>query len=176
MAVLCEAISVVVRAHRALQAFGSFEDFKRVISNATLVADNELMRVGFMAPDDVRAFVDLLGGFGLQYIVDGKAQDLVVVDQMRGPAAPCHWLEFGHIEMSGCKVAAARLRGGSSKQLFTPEGWTVTGSLSQTFGFAPISVEGKGMKFLRREGSMDVYLNSMTGKEVYVGRTSSRGT
>ena len=43
MAVLCEAISVVVRADCALAAFGSFEAFKRIVPNQTLVSDNELM-------------------------------------------------------------------------------------------------------------------------------------
>lgn len=175
MAILCEAISVIVRADRALGAFGSFEAFKAIVPNSTLAADGDLMRVGFMVPDDVKAFVDQLSQHGLQYVDDGKAKDLVVVDQMRGPAVPCDWLDFGGVEISSRKVGAARLRGSNSSRLFTPDGWTFEGSLSQTFVFSPSSSENKGLKFLRRDGATDVYLNSLTGKEVYVGRTEGTG-
>jgi hypothetical protein len=173
MAVLCEAISVVVRAERALAAFGSFEAYKAIIPNETLVADNELMRVGFMVPDDVKAFVDLLERNGLQYLRDGKAVDVVVVDQMHGPAVSCDWLEYGKVSLSGSDVSAARLKGSSSTQLFTPDGWRLEGSLSQTFGFVPSGSEDKAMRFIRHEGGLDVYFNPLTGKEVYVGRTDS---
>jgi len=170
MAVLCEAISVVIQADRALSTFGSFERFKAIVPNATLAADGHLIRVGFMVPDDVKAFVERLESHGLRYLHGGKAQDLVVVDQMRGPAAPCDWLDFGNVEVSGTRVAAARLRGSASNQLVTPDGWKAEGSLSQTFGFSPTTADGKGLTFLRRDGAMDVYLNALTGKEVFVGR------
>jgi hypothetical protein len=172
MAVLCEAISVVVQAERALAAFGSFEAFKRIVPNETFVADNELMRVGFMVPDDVKAFIDRLERQGLTYVRDGQAIDLVVVDQMRGPMAPCEWLEFGKTPLPGGEVSAARIKGSTSTQLFTPDGWQLEGSLSQTFGFVPKGREDTAMQFLRRERGLDVYLNPLTGKEVYVGRTS----
>lgn len=111
----------------------------------------------------------------LTYIRDGQAVDLVVVDQMRGPMIPCEWLEFGKIPLSGGEVSAAKLKGSTSKQLFTPDGWQLEGSLSQTFGFSPSSADRKGLRFLRREGSVDVYFNELTGKEVYVGRADGAG-
>jgi hypothetical protein len=175
MAVLCEAISVVIRAERALLAFGGFDAFKAFVPNNTLCADGDLLRVGFMSPDDVKAFVDELAEHGLRYLEGSNAQDLVVVDQMRGPAVPCDWLDFGSVEISGSKVAAARLLGGNSNRLFTPDGWKLEGSLSQTFGFSPNSAERNGLRFLRADGAMDVYLNTLTGKEVYVGRTKGGG-
>jgi hypothetical protein len=171
MAVLCEAISVVVNAERALAAFGSFEAFKQIVPNETLVADNELMRVGFMDPEDVKAFIDLLELKGLTYIRDGQAIDLVVVDQMRGTMVACEWIEFGKIPLSGGDVSAARIKGSTSTQLFTPDGWQIEGSLSQTFGFVPNGRKDKALQFLRHERGLDVYFNALTGKEVYVGRT-----
>lgn len=174
MAVLCEAISVIVRADRALSAFGSFEAFKQIAPNETLVADAELMRVGFMVPDDVKTFIDQLEQVGLQYVQEGKAIDVVVVDQMRGPAAPCEWLEFGNIGIAGGKVSAARFKGSNSTQLFTPECWKFEGSLSQTFGFVPKDQEDRSLRFVRHEDGLDVYFNTLTGKEVYIGRTSGR--
>ena len=54
MAVLVEAISVIVRAAAIHQKYpGGWEAFKRIIPNQTLCADNELVRIGFMTPDDV---------------------------------------------------------------------------------------------------------------------------
>lgn len=173
MAVLCEAISVIVRADRAIAAFGSFEAFKQIAPNDTLVTDAELMRIGFMVPDDVKRFVDLLEQEGLQYVRDGKAIDVVVVDQMRGPAAPCEWLEFGKIGIAGGKVSAAGFKGSTSTQLFTPEGWKFEGSLSQTFGFVPKDQEDRSLRFIRHEDGLDVYFNPLTGWEIFVGRTNS---
>ena len=55
MAVLCEAISVIVRLDALEAPYGTFEAFKHDVPNDTLVADGEIVRVGFMTPDDVRA-------------------------------------------------------------------------------------------------------------------------
>lgn len=172
MAVLCEAISVVIRADALIEAYGTFEAFKEGLPNRTLAADGELVRVGFMTPDDVRAFIATLQGRGLRHVVEGKAQDLAVVDQQRGPTAASDSLEFGHVAMDGNRVAAARLAGSSLHQVLTPDGWVFEGSLSHTFGFVPTAATDKALQFLRSENGLDVYLNPLTGKEVYVGRTS----
>lgn len=173
MAVLCEAISVVIRADALIEAYGTFEAFKeKDLPNQTLAADGELVRVGFMTPDDVRAFIATLAEHGLRHIVEGNAKDLAVVDQLRGPTTPADWLEFCYVIMSGNRVAAARLAGSSLDQVLTPDGWTFEGSLSHTFGFVPSEATNKALHFLRSENGLDVYLNPLTGKEVYVGRTS----
>lgn len=100
--------------------------------------------------------------------------DLVVVDQMRGPMSRCDWLDFGKVSIAGNQISAARLKGSGSNQLFTPDGWQFEGSMSQHYGFVPVGAEGKSLKFLRRENDIDVYLNMMTGEEVFIGRTSGR--
>ena len=56
-------------------------------------------------------------------------------------------------------------------EVVAPPGWEFTGLLSSTYGFVPSEHAEKGMKFLRHENGLDVYLNPITGKEVYVGRT-----
>lgn len=54
MAVLVEAISVIVRADAITSKLtNEFDGFKKLVANDTLCADNELARVGFIAPDDV---------------------------------------------------------------------------------------------------------------------------
>jgi hypothetical protein len=178
MAVLVEAISVVIRCDRLLGAFGNdWEAFKRIVPNKTLCADNELARVGFMSPDDVRVFVETLHRHGLTYLLDGAAQDLIVVDQLRGPVAACDWVEFGHISLDGDqkkRVAACRLSESTQSVVVTPEGWTFEQSLSSSFGFVPSQHIEKSLTLKRDENGLEVYHNRLTGKDVFVGRTSNR--
>lgn len=179
MAVLVEGISVVIRADALLAAFADdWERFKRTVPNRTLCADGELVRVGFMAPDDVRAYVEDLGSFGLAYIDDGKARDLVVVDQIRGPAAACDWIEFGHVNVDrdpNKTVAACRLKGSKENVLIQPEGWRFEESLSNSYGFVPTRDLAKSLNLLERDEGIDVYENGLTGKKAYVGRTRAGG-
>lgn len=60
MAVLCEATSVVAKTESIVRGFDSFDAFKGIVPNKTLSADNEIVRVGFMTPDDV--YLNLLTG------------------------------------------------------------------------------------------------------------------
>ena len=53
----------------------------------------------------------------------------------------------------------------------TPPGWEYDKSLSSSYGFVPNEHIEKGLKFLRHENGLDVYLNPLTGEEVFVGRT-----
>jgi hypothetical protein len=175
MAVLIEAISVVIRADALLAAYNDdWEAFKETVPNETLCADGELVRVGFMSPQDVEAYVRKLSEAGLVYLEDGAAKDLVVVDQMRGPTVACEWVEFGGVNLDNDprrRIAVCRLKASEQSELVTPDRWTFAGSLSESFGFAPDQHMEKSLTFLRRERGLDVYRNEVTGKEVYVGRT-----
>jgi len=175
MAVLIEAISVVIDNAALLAAFGNdWERFKRTVPNATLCADGELVRVGFMTPTDVEHYIKLLEAHGLRHFEDGQAKSMVVVDQQRGPLQSCDWVEFGHITLDGDarkRVAACRAKDSASRQLFKPDGWTFESSLSSSFGFVPTESVEKSLKLLRSEDGLDVYWNEHTGKEIYIGRT-----
>ena len=174
MAVLIEGTSVVVRVDALLERFpGGWEAFKRIVPNQTLCADNEIVRIGFMSPQDVEPFVKKLQSAGLEFLRDGEAIDIAVADQIRGFTSKCTWLEFGQVDISGKgqRVAACRLVGSQLMQVITPPGWHFEDSLSSTFGFVPSEHAAKGMKYLRHENGLDVYLNPITGKEMYVGRT-----
>lgn len=176
MAVLVEAISVVIRCDRLLTEFDNdWDAFKDTVPNRTLCADNEVVRVGFMSPTDVENYVSSLAKRGLKYIVDGTAQDLIVVDQQRGPAAPCEWIEFGHVNLdkeSKKRVAACRLVGSTGSVVVAPEGWIFGESLSASFGFVPNGQMEKSLTFYHHQDGLDVYQNRLTGKEVFIGRTN----
>ena len=174
MAVLVEAISVVVRRAAIDAKFpGGWAAFAAHAPNRTLCADGEIARLGFMSPADVESFVRALELAGLTHLDGDTAVDLVVVDQMSGPASPSGWLEFGHVELAGRggKVAACRLAGSRVASIMLPEGWEYEGSLSHTYGFIPAGEVDKSLEFLRHENGVDVFLNRLTGREVYIGRT-----
>jgi hypothetical protein len=179
MAVLVEAISIVIIADRIHDRFpGGWEEFRASVPNQTLCADNELVRVGFMVPADVEAYVASLSPHNIRYLIDGKARDLVVVDQLRGPMAACEWIEFGHVllgEGTKVRVAACRKVGSTSMQVVAPPAWAFESSLSSSYGFVPNEHADKSLKFLRHERGLDVYLNEVTGKEVFVGRSATIG-
>ena len=125
-----------------------------------------------MSPSDCKTAVESFEQYGLIFLKDGQSQDLVVADQLRGFTVGCDWADFGRIEIkSGQIVSAVELKGTTTRRVFCPEDWKYEGSLSQQFGFVPAGVEGKSLRFLRHERGLDVYLNTVTGKEVYVGRT-----
>lgn len=175
MAVLIEAISVVILRSRIVEVWrGGWDGFVADCPNQTLCADRDLARVGFMNPNDVEPYVGDLQRRGLVFRRGDGAVDIVVVDQMRGPTTSCDWVEFGRVEIGGHPVAACRLAGSDEHTVVTPPGWRFEGSLSATFGFVPTGLEDNSLRFLRHEDGVEVYLNLLTGKEVFVGRTKSR--
>jgi hypothetical protein len=178
MAVLIEATSIIIRVQAIHDRYsGGWESFVQKIPNQTFCSDNELARIGFMTPDDCKSFVDDLECHRIIFLKDGRSQDVIVADQLRGFTVPCDWADFGQVELKrGQTVSAAQLRGTTRRQVFFPEGWIYEGSLSQKFGFVPTETEQKSLRFLRHEQGLDVYLNLMTGKEVYVGRTGMRSS
>jgi hypothetical protein len=176
MPVLVEAISVVCRIDAIEQKFeDGWDAFARLVPNQTLARDNDLVRVGFMIPDDVKAFVDQLQAHGLQFLVEDQAVDIAVVDQVQGFTSICAWLELAKINLNdaGQQIAVVRLVGTSSGEVAVPDGWVFERSLSSSFGFVPNKHMNKVLKFLRRERNLYVYEDALSGGEVYVGRTAA---
>ena len=82
MAVLVEGVSVIVRVEAIHAKYpGGWAAFRDDVPNGTLCCDNEIARVGFMTPDDTKAFVERLSCQGLACLVNGKANDVAVADQ-----------------------------------------------------------------------------------------------
>jgi len=171
MAVLVEAISAIIRVQAINERFpGGWRDFVAKTPNRTLCSDNELARVGFVGPNDCKVFVDRLESAGLVFLKHDRSVDIVVADQIDGFTVPCEWAEFGRIELSpGASVSAAQLKGSKIDRLFCPEGWSYENSLSRKATSAPTGPEQHSLRFLRRQHGVAVYLNTVTGKEVYIG-------
>jgi hypothetical protein len=171
MAVLVEAISVIVRSGALEHFSGGWTAFRAGIPNRTFCSDRELLRIGFMHPADVEAYVKELEGGGITYLANGAAQDLVVVDQMGGFAAPCSWAEFGLIEIAPHEtVAACRLKDSASIEVAVPQDWRWEDSMSATFGFVPTGSEASLTK-IDQIGGVEEYSSPLSDRPVYVGRT-----
>ena len=139
MAVLVEAISVIVRRPAIDERFnGGWPAFLQAIPNRTGCLDKHIVRVGFMSPDGVHAFVTMLEHEGLIFIRNREAVDIAIVDQMRGPTVPAPWLTVGKIQLfdSKIKVDACWLTGQAIDGISLPPNWKFDGSMSFTPGGA----------------------------------------
>ena len=98
MAVLCEAFSVLVPVEVLLRVYpGGPSAYENDCPNSTFVSDGILTRVGFMNPHDVGHWIGLLEDKGAVFTRTNEsgeeaAVDIVVVDQIDGPTAPCDWI------------------------------------------------------------------------------------
>ena len=173
MAVLLEAISVIVKRSSINLLFpGGWELFKEIVPNNTLCFDNEIARVGFMHTDDVESFVKKLETMGLRYFADGETHDLTVIDQRQVVMMNTPWIETAtlHLEEFGGPVSACQLADSTDPRLITPERWKYSGSMSQTNGFIATEDAEKHLQFLRSENGLNVFLDTRTGKELFIGR------
>lgn len=138
MAVLVEALSVIVRADAVDAKFpGGRQAFSGFMLNQTFCGDGHLFRVGFTKPADVDEYIQKLEEQGLVYSDNEQAADMVIADQQEGAQLPCDWAEFGHISIDGDPthlIMACRRKGKTDNQLAVPDDWQYEGSLTQHFG------------------------------------------
>lgn len=176
MAVLIEANSVVLKVAAVLNAFaGRLDEFKALVPNQTLCVDGELIRVGFMTPSGVDNYLRVMANKGLVHLEDGKARDMVMIDQIRGLLSPCDWVEVypawlgnANTESERPRVMVASLRDGVEKQVYLPEGWHFEKSLTRSVAFVPRPHLDLSMHFLRHENGIDVYENILSGGEAFL--------
>jgi hypothetical protein len=114
-----------------------------------------------MTSTDVQTFVTALGRGGLSFMPDGRAVDLVVVDQVQGPTCPCDWIAFG----AGLYMSSAEF------EFATPAGWEYDCLLSKTFIRIPDNEMAGRVLPLGPKGGIEVVLDLVTGREGFVGRT-----
>ena len=169
MSVLVECISVIVRRETLERLYpGGAAAYERDCPNATFCADDQLTRVGFMTPADVRAFVGRLEALGFVLVGPDGFADVAIVDQRTGPTAPCDWLRFGK-HIAGYTMVWAP--GTPPSPMNAPAGWNA--GRTDQLHVTPSESASDYLVPLGRQGMLDVYLDTRTGKEVYVGRTDS---
>lgn len=173
MAVLIEAISVLVKAQAIIEKYpGGWEQFSQDVPNQTLCADGELVRIGFMNRNDVQKYVSFLESKQLVFQLNGHCKDIAVVDQQRGFTIPCEWADFGRIFIDSSqtqRVSACRLKGSTQRIVSYPDGWDYENSLSNDYHFVQNEKVVQELEFIRKEGGVSVYRHLPTGSIVYSG-------
>lgn len=170
MSIVVSAFTVVVPV-RTLDALwpGGEPAYRDAAPNGTYRCDGQLSGVAFMAPPDVRAFVEgPLAERGLRYGRAGRSVDLAVVDPMRGPIVPCDWLSFHR----HAGWAEARLVGAPEVPVAGPSGWT-PGREDVHLDSPEGSAEH--VEFLELREGRATLLDHRTGRQVYMGLTSPDG-
>ena len=166
MSVLVEAITVVftnATADRHIQ--GGVDAVKINAPNSTFRTDGLISAISFMNPESTGHFVDTLLTIGMEFVEDGVAQDIVVLDQHRGPTAQCDWIGFNQ-NAGGNSIAW--LVGHPQGDIAVYDNWTLNNELM----FRDDQV-GETMKFLSEEDGLDGYLNLETGQECFRPQTDS---
>lgn len=163
MSVLCEAISVIATL-QVLEARypGGFAAYARDCPNRTLCHDDQLARVGFMHPDDVRAFVESLERAGLTVIRDDRFVDAAVVDQHSGPTLPCDWLQF-----TTKGAPRAWLTGHADGPMAAPVDWE-----PRDLVFTPAEAAA-GLLVSPGPGDVDMLVDPKSGPVGYIGRSAT---
>jgi hypothetical protein len=136
LAVIVEGISVIIKLSSILNKYpGGWLSFQEHVPNYTLCADGELVRIGFLSPDDVKGFIHSLRRHNIIYLHEGKPRDLTVVDQSKGPIVPCDWIHFEIIDLEGNsekQISTCRVAGSCIDKVLTPDGWEYDKSLSSS--------------------------------------------
>ncbi len=131
-----------------------------------------------MSPADVAAYISELERWGLQYLKNGKAKDLVCVDQQRGHMVQCDWAKCGKTNWGNDprkRITYCNMVDSKCDQLLTPEGWTYEGSLSESFGFVPLGAEHT-LELINEEDGLMTLRGPLSDQPLYIGRTHSKAT
>ncbi len=166
MAVPVEGFSVLIR-NETLESRhpGGVSGYVEACPNQTFCTDGLVCRVGFMNALDLGNFLAELESLGLSTMADDPDRDVAVVCQEDGLDDPCDWLQLGR-HSSG--VIAAWLTGEEPGEIIGPDGWSTAPSITQVTR----EEARKRLKFLRIDGPIDIFYDTETEKEVYVGRTN----
>ena len=165
MSILVEALTVVfMNATADRHIKGGVIAVKTIAPNSTFRTDGLLSAVSFMDPQSTANFVDALQGVGMEFVEDGVAQDIVVLDQHRGPTAKCDWIGFNQ-NADGHSIAW--LIGHPQGEMAVYDNWEPNNDLS----FREGHIE-ETMKFLRDEDGLDVYLDLETGQKCFRPQSS----
>lgn len=119
-----------------------------------------------MAQVDAEKFLKSLAELGLN-VSQGPDSDAVLVSEFDQSIAPyCEWLMTGAWE----KAVIAWKAGTRPESVTAREGWDPKVGSGLTFHNSSTM---KHLQFLRLEESVEVFLDKRTGREVYMGRTST---
>jgi len=129
MPVLVEAINVIVRNEMIEEKYpGGLGSYWVDSPNRSMCSDDYVTRVGFLALDTFRQFIDRLMELGFRFVAEDELIDIAVFDQEEGMLRPCRWL---HVSDHPDGFQYAALRGDLSDVIEKPVGWRFEGSIAE---------------------------------------------
>lgn len=166
MAIYCEAISVVVRKGTVRSVLGiSPENLIDIFPGGSCWDDENLIRFGFMAPQDAEIWINRLEDMGLTFVdeIDSGflARDIVVVDQTNGPTCNCEWIETQIVDGYRWAWELGKPRG-SFDPPFDLHERNFTLISHEEFNGLPVVIDN--------QWSSDQSIDPVTGKPMYIGR------
>jgi len=163
MAVTIEGYTVVAQLPRVQRLL---DDGSVKIPNSTALSDSHIWKCSFMALDDARKFLQALETLGLNGS-QGPDSDIVIADEFHRSVEPyCEWLKMGVWE----KAVIAWKEGTAPETVSARQGWDPKVGSGLVF-HDPSTMHF--LEFLRLENNVEVFRNTKTGQEVYIGRTST---
>ena len=163
MAVTIEGFTVVAQRTR-IQNLLDAGSVKR--PNSTALHDEHIWKCSFMAEADARNFLRTLERLGLN-ISQGPDPDAVLINEFDRSVDPyCEWIRTGLWE----KAVITWREGTRPESVTAREGWDPKVGSGLTFDDRSAM---QHLEFVRLEDNVEVFLNKKTGKEVYIGRTST---
>lgn len=159
MAIALEGYVVVVKYAAIAQLL---EERCVEIPNVNSLHDGDLWCCSFMNSHDCATFVGELHQLGLN-TTDGPDSDVVVVNEFDKSVTPyCEWLEIGPFD----KGTIAWLAGTQPESVVAPNGWDPAEGSRLQYG------RPEDLEFVRLDGNVEVYRDTNTGQELYIGRTT----
>jgi hypothetical protein len=168
VAVVLDGCAVVARrAVVEAKLSGGLTDWFKIVPNRMACADRDLCFVGFMVGQDAESFVLKLESIGFAGERDGAYRDVALVGKDGPWPHACPWLRVGHYG----GVTAVWMDGTDPDPLVVPVSWRPNALIN-------ISDEeaARRLRFVRRDGDVEVWLNLETGEEVYRARTGPSHT
>lgn len=169
MAVICEAISVLIAVETLIRTFPDGPaGYEQACPNESFCSDGVLTRVGFMHHNDSKEWVQRLEDLGFTYVYQAQsgayqAIDLIVVDQLQGPLAECDWLDTDIVDGDRWAWLHEYGRGIES----APSGWLRGRSQDMTFH----AKEDEMTMPISHGDVFDESIDPVTGETIYVGRS-----
>jgi len=166
MAVYCEALSVIVRKSIIIEKLGMHPDVLRArFPGGSYWDDENIVRFGFMAPQDASYWIETLEDYGLVFVEYGPPElvaiDIVVIDQLKGPTCTCPWIESEFIDGHRWAWESGKQRG----EFVAPPDIE-----ERNFTFIPRELVGGTPIFTEALGVSDQTIDSETGTTQYIGR------
>lgn len=154
MAVFCEFISLIIRRDSIDKYFpGGWTRFVLELPNRSMASDGEVVRVGFMNPEDANIYLEFLKGEGLQFRQSGDREidDISDLDQFMGHNEERQWLEFGDRVFNERTYFCCWKKGSSIDSIARP---SVAGRIMRNL--SP-EIFNERFSYLRSENGLKIY-------------------